>query len=101
MAIRQIIAEKTKLEGEILGYKSKIKTLESEVSSLKEKVRNSDKKNVEFEIVVVVVVLVYSFSETFPETARIEPGSFGLADQGITLQTTEPPLELELQCNLC
>ena len=38
VALRQIIAEKTKLEGESLGYKSKIKTLEGEVESLKEKV---------------------------------------------------------------
>jgi len=39
VALRQIIAEKTKLEGEILGYKSKIKGQDAEIIALKEKVR--------------------------------------------------------------
>ena len=38
VALRQIIGEKTKLEGEILGYKQKIRTFENEISNLKEKV---------------------------------------------------------------
>ena len=38
VALRQIIAEKTKLEGEILGFKQKIRANETEVDTLKEKV---------------------------------------------------------------
>ena len=49
VALRQIIAEKTKLEGEILGYKQKLRNSDGEIDTLKEKVslganRDSDKK---------------------------------------------------------
>ena len=38
VALRQIIQEKTKLEAEILGYKHKIKTADTEINTMKEKV---------------------------------------------------------------
>ncbi|XP_053379468.1 myosin-11-like isoform X3 [Mercenaria mercenaria] len=50
VALRSIIAEKTKLEGEILGFKSKIKALESEIATLKEKVTTMEKDSEESQL---------------------------------------------------
>ncbi|XP_052821031.1 myosin heavy chain, non-muscle-like isoform X6 [Mya arenaria] len=45
VALRQIISEKTKLEGEILGYKSKIKGHDAEIVALKDKLSKMEKDN--------------------------------------------------------